>query len=130
MAPDQRKAITHWRDSAKRDLATARDLIKLKHYHWALFIYHLAIEKMFKANLINVGITPPYTHKLQRLASLAKLPLLNKYRPWLKEITSFNLEARYDSEKLEFYHKATASYANRWATQCEEVYQWLQKQLD
>lgn len=130
MAPDQRKAIKHWRDSAKLDLATARDLIKLKHYHWALFIYHLAIEKLLKALVIKAGITPPYTHDLEKLAIHASLKITKIYKKWLEEITNFNLESRYPADKRALYQKATPTYTNFWAKNCEDIYRWLEKHLN
>lgn len=122
MIADQQKVIQFWRDSAKHDLETARDLIKLKHYDWALFIYHLAIEKLLKALVVKASITPPYTHKLAHLADVAELKLPDDYREWLKEITTFNVEARYNSVKLEFYRKANQNYTQLWSKQCEEIY--------
>lgn len=130
MTADQQKVIQYWRDSAERDLLTARDLLKLKHRGWALFIYHLAIEKLLKALVVKAGITPPYTHDLEKLALRANLRLAKTYKKWLEEITDFNLEARYPSDKRLFYQKATESFTKIWSKHCEEIYQWLTKRLD
>jgi len=124
---NQRNAIKFWDESSKRDLATARDLLKLKHNHWSLFIYHLAIEKLLKALVIQAGITPPYTHNLERLAKLARLNIDKEQSVVLKEITEYNLTARYPGEKLLLYKKATALYTEQWSKNCEEIYQWLKQ---
>ena len=63
---EKEKVIQYWRESAQRDLGAARDLIKLKHYNWALFIYHLAIEKLLKGQLVKSDKEIPAIHKLVR----------------------------------------------------------------
>ena len=44
-----------------------------------------------------------------------------------KEITTFNIEARYDDIKLSFYKKATRKYCAKWSKKCEEYYLWLKE---
>lgn len=126
---DQEKSIKYWKNSAIKDRKTANDLVKLKHNHWALFIWHLTIEKLLKGLLIKDKKEVVKTHNLYRLATeLQPIRLPKKYLEWLKEITTFNLEARYDSYKFEFYQKATKAYTAKWGKRCEEIFQWLLKQ--
>ncbi len=47
----------------------------------------------------------------------------------LKEITTFNIRARYDNIKLEFYKKATREYTEKWFSTAKEGYQWLKEKL-
>ena len=49
MTQDQR--VGYWLESVKRNREVAKDNFKLKHYDWALFLWHLAIEKTLKAVL-------------------------------------------------------------------------------
>jgi len=51
-----------------------------------------------------------------------------EYHEKLDEISSFNLEARYDDYKQSFYHKADVKFTQTWKSNCEEIYQWLLKQ--
>ena len=37
--------IKNWLLKSEKDVETAKDLYKTKHYDWCLFIWHLAIEK-------------------------------------------------------------------------------------
>jgi len=97
--------IEFWRKSAENDLKVAEDNLKLGHYHWALLP----------------------THNLGRLASEAKIDLSEEQAQDFKEITSYNIEARYDDIKLSFYKKATKEYALKWVKKCRECYLWLKK---
>lgn len=122
---EKETVVKYWQNSSASDLATARDLVKLKHYHWALFIYHLSIEKLLKSHLVKNSITPPNSHDLANLAHLAKLSVSNERKNQLEEISRFNINARYDSVKLEFYKKADQKYTNQWSVVCEEIIKWL-----
>jgi len=121
----QRDAVNYWLTSAKQNFRTAQDLIKTGHYDWALFMWHLVIEKMLKVAISQKGKTPIATHNLTKLAKQADLEFTEKHEKYLKEITGFNLEARYDDYKFTFYKKATKKFATKWITICEEIYQWL-----
>lgn len=125
----QQKSIKGWQVGAHHDRDVAHSLFKNKHYDWSLFIFHLAIEKLLKALIVQIEATPPPIHKLVRLAEIAKLELSQQHRDWLTEITEFNIEARYDDDKLSFYKKATREYAERWHKCCEEIFLWLDKQI-
>lgn len=125
----QQRAINFWQQSADHDRKTAKSLFKLQHYDWSLFIYHLSIEKILKALIIQSEKTPPPVHKLVRLAELADLEVTDEQRSWLTEVTDFNMEARYPEEKFSFYHKATSSYTKKWHQRCDEIYVWLKAKL-
>lgn len=114
---------------AEKDIKTAQDLFKLKHYDWSLFIWHLAIEMIVKAKIISLGKQIIYTHNLVRLFKLAEISLDNKLLSQLNEITTFNIEARYDDYKLSFYRKANKAYAVKWSLTCEKIYSLVRKQL-
>lgn len=47
----------------------------------------------------------------------------------LNEITTFNIEARYDDYKLSFYKKANKEYAEEWSEICEKIYLSIKKNL-
>lgn len=90
---------------AEKDIKTAKDLFKLGHYDWSLFIWHLSLEKILKAKIASLDKEIIYTHDLVRLAKKAEIPLNQKLIAQLNEITTFNIEARYDDYKLSFYKK-------------------------
>lgn len=126
---DRQKISNYWLKGANRDREVAEDLFKLKHYHWCLFMWHLVIEKVLKALIVqnNQEILP--THDLVKLSKRTGLEFDQPQLEALTEATAFNLEARYDSYKNDFYKKATKEYAERWVNHLERLYQWLLKQF-
>jgi HEPN domain-containing protein len=125
----QTKAHKLLLQSAKRNLKVAKDNYKLKHYDWSLFFWHLVIEKTLKSIITKNGKVPPPIPNLNKLAKEAKLDLTKEQEDNLKEITTYNLEARYDDYKLSFYKKANKEYTDKWSKNCEEFYLWLKKQI-
>lgn len=115
--------VAYWRESARKDMATARTLLTTDNRHWSLFFWHLVLEKILKALILSRNKKIPVTHNLVRLAEEAQITLTKKDRDSLKEITTFNLEARYDDYKFSFYKKATQTYAQKWITICENYFQ-------
>jgi len=100
-----------WIQSSKEDFRIAEDLIGMKHYQWALFLCHIAIEKVLKAIYIKVKDQyPPPIHKLAKLAQDCRLVLTEAQLDDLKEMTTFHIEARYDVIKDKLYKKATKKF--------------------
>lgn len=126
----QKEAVQYWRQSARRNHQVAKDLIEIKRYDWSLFLYHLTIEKLLKACVIQAGTVPPYTHDLLKLAKLANLFLTDEYRAWLEEIAKFNIEARYEEEKIAFYKKANVEFTKKWSSNCEKIIKWLKQNIN
>jgi len=114
---------------AESDAQTARELFITKHYDWALFIWHLAIEKVIKAILLQERKEIEYTHKLLALAGKTSVEISKLQEDHLREITTYNIEARYDDYKLSFYHKADEKYTNSWNATCEEIYHFFKNKL-
>lgn len=125
----QQKSIKGWQAGGHHDRDVARSLLQNKHYDWSLFIFHLALEKLLKALTVQAEATPPPIHKLVRLSEIANLELTSERREWLAEITEFNIEARYDDDKLSFYKKATSEYTKQWHERCEEIFLWLDQKV-
>jgi len=46
---DVDKTIKYWKDGAKYDLETGRDLLQIGRFPYALFFGHLSLEKLLKA---------------------------------------------------------------------------------
>lgn len=126
----QHEAIKFWIESADKNAKVAEDNLKLKHFDWALFFYQLVLEKLLKGLVVKkTDQAPPPTHRLKNLAKLAGIKLSPKQEDDFDEITGFNLEARYDNLKLEFYKKShKKDYFDLWINKCREYYQWLKKQ--
>ena len=125
----RQQALKNWVFKADKDVETAEDLFNLHRYDWCLFIWHLAVEKIIKAKLMSDNVDFPYIHDLLRLAKLAKIPLDETLTKELAEITTFNLDARYDEYKLKFYKKATKEYTKEWKEKCQQIYNTIKSTI-
>jgi HEPN domain-containing protein len=122
--------IEHWRESSEQNYSTMQNLIKTKEYSWALFMGHLVVEKLLKALYVKTLLKHPiFSHDLLRLAKKIDTELPIGYDEWLDEITTFNLNARYDDYKQSFHKLCTVEFFNEWIDKIEILRQWLIKQL-
>lgn len=125
----QSQAVKYWFKSAEQNIKVAEDNFKLKHYDWCLFLWQLALEKTIKAIISSQGKTPPIVHNLSYLCHYSKIKVDKETELKLKEISSFNLEARYDDYKFNFYKKANKEFSIKWVNICKEIHQWLKKNI-
>jgi HEPN domain-containing protein len=109
-------------DSASEKASAAEFLYEGKHYLWALFTYHLVIEKTLKALIVQKGKEVPFIHKLDVLAELAEIELSETETNELLEITTYNIEARYEDYKKKQYKKANELYTESWMGTCRRLY--------
>src|SRR3989304_4260305 len=101
---DIEKTINHWISRSDQDFDTMIHLYNTKDYHWSLFIGHLVIERLLKACVVKKTMThAPFTHDLRRLAKLSQIELDEDHKKLLDTISTFNLNARYDDYKQDFY---------------------------
>lgn len=122
--------IQHWIDSSEEDTKAMHTLFTAKSYAWALFIGHISIEKLLKAIYVKKHSTnAPFTHNLYRLAELTEIELTDEKADWLDYITTFNIEARYDDYKKEFYSLCNYEFTNNWILRIEEIVKWLRQML-
>ena len=122
--------INYWKIGSADDLDTADKLIKAKKNHHALFFCQLAIEKLLKGLIFhktNEHSLP--IHNLIKLSEQAGLKLTTTRFNRLKEISSWNIQARYDNIKFEFYKKATEEFTALWFKKVKELYSWLLNQF-
>lgn len=75
---------------------------------------------MLKSIIARHGEVPPPIHDLRKLAAMTGLAFTEDKKTSLKEITTFNIEARYEDYKRSFYKKATRIYAQKWGKICED----------
>jgi len=120
--------INFWLASSEGDWKTMNHLVTSKDYAWALFLGHLVIEKLLKALVVkHTNGHPPFTHNLASLARNLELSLEQKN--WLEEITTFNLNARYDDVKMEFYKKCTKQFTVDRIANINSLRKWIKKEL-
>jgi HEPN domain-containing protein len=101
-----------------------------KSFGWALFLGHISTEKLLKALYVKqFKEHAPYTHNLYRLGELIGLDMSEEQSDWLDEITSFNLNARYDDYKKEFFLLCTKEYTHTWIERIKIVRTWIKEML-
>ena len=95
-------------------------------YDWALFIGHLAVEKILKAVFVArmENKIPPKTHNLVRLAELSGIEINEKQRLELDKINDFNIQIRYPDYRFEFYKKCNQAFAAENLERIKEYYTW------
>jgi len=122
------QAADLWVESSERNLKIAHDLMKLKHYDWALYMGQLVLEKILKGLYEKrANHVPPYIHDLVKLAKLANLKLTKSHEENLAEISTFHVVARYENIKNQLYKKATKDYANNFMAIIEMFSIWFKK---
>ena len=127
---DVDKIVKHWVDTSEEDFNTSVTLLNAKSYSWALFLGHISTEKLLKAYYVNKHRKhAPFIHNLYRLAELNEITLTEEFSDWLDEITSFNLNARYDDYKKEFNSLCTFDYANEWIDRIKTLRTWIKQML-
>ena len=106
------------------------DLFNSKSFGWALFLGHVSTEKLLKAYYVKKHKKhAPYTHNLYRLAEQNEMEISDEFADWLDEITSFNLHARYNDFKREFYTLCTCEFTHKWMDRIEKIRTWIKKML-
>ena len=123
----KKEIIQSYITQAKNHKKTAQDLFSLHHYDWCLFLWHLTIEKLLKALILSQGKDLIYVHDLIKLFKRTGLTQTEEITANLNEISSYNIEARYDDYKHAFYKKTSLSYSKKWIKICEEIYSLLLK---
>lgn len=124
------EVIDYWLRSSRDDLDTAKKLQKLKKYNHSLFFLQLAIEKIIKGvYLKRKNEAPPLIHDLVLLAEKAHIEISQAEKEELAEISTFNIAARYDDYKFNFYKRATKDYADKWLTKGAKIFNKIEELL-
>ena len=122
--------IHHWVETSDDDFETVFKLFEAQSYHWALFIGHISLEKLLKALFVSVHKShAPHMHNLYRLAEQCDVDISETYADWLDTITTFNINARYDDYRKEFYKLCTREYTESWIKKIKELRTWIKEKL-
>ena len=126
---EQQELITFWVQSSDLDFDAMISLYRSRHYNWALFVGHLVIEKLLKACYIKVhNEHPPMIHNLLRLALKVEMDMDKETEDFFGGVTEFNITARYEDFKLEFYRKCTKEFTSNWIADIKKYRQWIKKE--
>ncbi len=127
---DMKKVVAHWLATSDDDFKTMEKLYDAQSYHWALFLGHISLEKLLKGYYVkHLGKHAPTINNLYRLVELSDIELSDQYSDRLDTITSFNINARYDNYKREFYNLCTQEYTETWINRIMELRQWIKAML-
>lgn len=124
--------MNYWIESSDRDYESMKKNFETEQYTWALFIGHLTIEKLLKAIYAKVNKENPYPpkiHNLNILAEKCNIKLDERRARMLIVCNSFNISARYEDYKNEFYKRCTKKYTLEQIKNIEEIREWLKKML-
>jgi HEPN domain-containing protein len=123
--------INYWLTTADHDLESAFDIFNVGRYDWALFVAHLALEKILKALWVknNESNIPPRIHNLVTLAQRARLDVSADEAVFLGEVTTFNIEARYPEQKFTFYKLATREFTEKKLHQIKDTYECIRQRI-
>ena len=123
---DKQKLILFWVEGSDDDYDTMLKMFEGKKYNWALFIGHLALEKLLKALYVKVNNEhPPLTHNLLRLAEKCGLSLEENQKIVFVTVTAFNINARYDDYKMSFKERCTPDYTTIWIEKIQNEREWI-----
>jgi HEPN domain-containing protein len=124
------KTYNHWINTSDKDSITMLNLYSSKDYSWSLFIGHIVIERLLKASVVKVTSDhAPFTHDLTKLAKLSGLLFSEEHLDWLDTISTFNMNARYDSYKEAFYKKCTYEFTTEWIDKIKILQSWIKEKL-
>ena len=127
---DVDKIVRYLIDTSDEDFQTMLSLFDSKSYGWSLFLGHISIEKLLKAYYARkYKKHAPFTHNLYRLAELNEFELTDELSDMLDKITSFNLNARYDDYKREFYSSCTVGFTEDWIEKIKTIRTWIKQML-
>lgn len=124
------KIFNHWVITSDHDFDTMVNLFNSKDYHWSLFIGHIVIERLLKACVVReTGNHAPFIHDLTKLAGMSGFQFSEQQLDWLDTITTFKMNARYDSYKGAFYKKCTLEYTTEWIEKIKQLRSWIKERL-
>ncbi len=127
---DVGKTVKYWHEGAEYDMEVAEAMYEKGKYPYALFMGHLALEKLLKALVVKMSQQhAPYTHSLPLLAEKSGIKIPKKTMRRVARFMEFHFEARYPDEQKKFYKKCTKEFATKKMKEIKEVFAWLKKKL-
>jgi len=127
----QEELITYWLESAEDNYRSMQNMFQSGEFVWSLFVGHLCIEKLLKAYYVkSISSTVPRIHDLYKLADRSGLKMTEEQKDSLQYVGLFNIEARYEEYKREFYQKCTRSFAETNIETIKDLRKWLLEKIN
>lgn len=90
----------------------------------------MVIEKLSKALFVkNKEDYPPLIHDLRRILEKAGVDIDEDRKVILDTVTRFNIKARYDDYKQNFYKLCTDSFTKEWVDKIKDTRLWIKSML-
>ncbi len=122
--------IKNWLDSAVYDLETAEQMFKTGRYIYTVFMCHLALEKVLKAKVEeNKRKTPPKTHDLEYLVSLAGLSPDKDMEKFIVEISNLSIVTRYPKDFSRMLKDFLRERVEVILLKTKESFQWIKQSI-
>ena len=123
--------IKHWLVSAEDNFRSMQNMFTSGEFVWSLFVGHLCIEKLLKACFVkSVDTAVPRIHDLYKLADRCGLEMTEEQKDALQYVNLFNIEARYEEYKREFYQKCTRAFTEKNIATIKELRTWLLEKIN
>ncbi len=127
---DFNKTVKYWLEGAQYDLSVASVLLKTRKYPYALFMGHLALEKILKAFVVkNTKKHAPFSHSLPLLAEKSGKKFPEQIMIKLREFMEFHFEGRYPDAAKAFYKKCTKTYTAAQLKEIRKIFRWIKGKL-
>jgi len=112
-------------------LETALHLMKTGRYLYVVFMCHLALEKVLKANLAATGAMPLRTHDLIMLVRKANIKdMAAEHLGFLGRLGSASLPVRYPDDLRQAVEDYPEAVAREYLDETEKVFTWLKDRLE
>lgn len=128
---NKQEYIQYWKDESEESWRFGQKCIASKDWVYALFYFHLSLEKLAKALWVkdNIDDLPPCSHDLQYLLNQTTLELDAEQYAYLAIVNSWNLESRYPDYKRKIYQRTTESFAKEQEWKVNELRQFIRNKL-
>jgi HEPN domain-containing protein len=123
--------IKYWIKTSEDDLNSMESVFLAGRYDWALFIGHLALEKILKAIWVknNESNIPTKTHNLLKISEEAHLSFNEEDKLFLNRVTNFQLETRYPDYRSDFYKLCTKEFAEENIKSIKGLYKCIKEKI-
>ncbi|TEU16496.1 MAG: HEPN domain-containing protein [Anaerolineales bacterium] len=127
---DVDKVVHYWLTTAADDLTAAEHLFQSGDYTHALFFAHLYLEKVLKAQVVQVtGEHAPISHNLRYLAQKGGLELSAEQLAFLARVTECAIKTRYPDMELQFKRQCTQEFCATELKEIKEFGTWTEKMV-
>lgn len=125
-----KKTVSYWVEGAEYDLGVANAMLKARKYPYALFMGHLALEKLLKGLIVKrTKAHAPFSHSLPYLLERSGIKMPDPMKIRLSEFMEFHLQARYPDASRTFYKKCTMRYTGARLEEIKEAFKWIRSKL-